>query len=626
MNGKLKKNVISLLISLIVIFASSAFAWAFNTSFNNVSVSRIYFETDKGTLSGLLYKPKTISDEHPGPAIVTAHGFCNTAEMQDATAIEMSRRGFVVLALDMYDHGHSKGNSGNSGTFYDFWPTSVYDAVKYMYAQDYVLKDERKNGLIAVSGHSMGGASSEMALYYDEANSTSAGYRMVCAGFTMGSDYSWPSKLEPSIDAGVAAAMFKGRTIGKVAGVYDECFFASDNPPVTNGSVYKKNYIDTKEGRIILEQNDPQTDTWYSCSDGGERIIYQPKETHPMNYVSMTTINHAIDFYQVAFSDVGEKLIDIPATNQIWVFKQLFEIVSCIALFVFIFQLVALLLKAPFLRQAAIEENLSYLPEQSQKNKLIMIGICAIAMLASALIYTKIFSAGEASKEISPMVRYLKASTINGLAIWGVISAVIFAAAMAVLYFLIYKKQNVNVKQYGMKITRRKLWISLLIAIITTTAVYSLVFVTDAIFHADFRIWLFAVKTFEFSMLNATWIYLPLFFINFFVNSALIVSLTTTQKLKGKKGYAIACAVTAGGMAAMLVMQYLWLVIGGIGLFPNQTFSFMLLTGYIPVLIISTCLTKFIFKRTGNIYLSSALNTLLFTIITLANTAVYLQG
>ena len=30
-------------------------------------------------------------------------------KMQDAPAIKMSRRGYIVLALDMYDHGDSAG-------------------------------------------------------------------------------------------------------------------------------------------------------------------------------------------------------------------------------------------------------------------------------------------------------------------------------------------------------------------------------------------------------------------------------------------------------------------------------------------------------------------------------------
>ena len=36
-----------------------------------------------------------------------------------------------VLALDMYDHGHSAGNADNTGSFLNFWPSALYDAASY---------------------------------------------------------------------------------------------------------------------------------------------------------------------------------------------------------------------------------------------------------------------------------------------------------------------------------------------------------------------------------------------------------------------------------------------------------------------------------------------------------------
>ena len=179
----------------------------FNTSFYKVKVSRISFDTDSGTLSGLLYMPKGVDASNPHPTIVTTHGYLNSAEMQDETAIEMSRRGYVVLALDMYDHGHSHGNADNTGGFFNFWPTSLWDAAQYMYSQDYVAKDAQGNGQIAVSGHSMGGFSSEMAIYLDEQNYAAAGYRIIKAGLSMGADYSWTSYL--GLDEEAAVATFR---------------------------------------------------------------------------------------------------------------------------------------------------------------------------------------------------------------------------------------------------------------------------------------------------------------------------------------------------------------------------------------------------------------------------------
>ena len=44
-----------------------------------------------------------------------------------------------------------------------------------------------------------------------------------------------------------------------------------------------------------------------------------------------------------------------------------------------------------------------------------------------------------------------------------------------------------------------------------------------------------------------------------------------------------------------------------------------------PTLAISSCFTKFLYKRTGNIYMSAYLNTILMTAMTVANTTIYFQ-
>ena len=128
------KALVVLVIALVVVLLASFAAQAFNTSGYSVSVSRIYFDTEHGTLSGLLYMPKGVSGSNPAPTLVTTHGYLNSAEMQDANAIEMSRRGVVVLALDQYDHGHSRATEENSN-WMAFWTNSQYDAVNYMYEQ-----------------------------------------------------------------------------------------------------------------------------------------------------------------------------------------------------------------------------------------------------------------------------------------------------------------------------------------------------------------------------------------------------------------------------------------------------------------------------------------------------------
>ena len=66
-------------------------------------------------MSGVLYRPAGLEGGRRAPAVLLSHGYINTREMQSPFAIELSRRGFVVLAMDMTGHGGSGGNVGAAG-------------------------------------------------------------------------------------------------------------------------------------------------------------------------------------------------------------------------------------------------------------------------------------------------------------------------------------------------------------------------------------------------------------------------------------------------------------------------------------------------------------------------------
>ena len=114
----------------------------------------------KGSVaSGLLYKPRNATKATPAPAVVLSHGLYNNREMQESNAIELVRRGYVVLAIDHGAHGH---NATASSAFGGFDGLTFVNAAKYLYNLDYV-----DGTRIAVSGHSMGGSSTNTALRID---------------------------------------------------------------------------------------------------------------------------------------------------------------------------------------------------------------------------------------------------------------------------------------------------------------------------------------------------------------------------------------------------------------------------------------------------------------------------
>ncbi|MBP5160327.1 MAG: hypothetical protein ILP10_08550, partial [Lachnospiraceae bacterium] len=60
-----------------------------------------------GKLAYKLYVPKTATEANPAPAVLLLHGYQNDHETCAAYAIELAKRGVVVMALDEYGHGAS---------------------------------------------------------------------------------------------------------------------------------------------------------------------------------------------------------------------------------------------------------------------------------------------------------------------------------------------------------------------------------------------------------------------------------------------------------------------------------------------------------------------------------------
>ena len=676
-----KRALIAICIGLALILIGSIFACVFNSGAKGTKVTRITFDAANGKLSGLLYMPKGASEDNPRPTVIVTHGYLNTAEMQDANAIELSRRGYVVLALDQYDHGHSDLDNAAYepyapfGVFLQawapFWVNSMHDAVAYMYEQPYVLKDEAGNGIIGVTGHSMGGFSSTMALAMDEQEAMATGVRKICCGLTEGSDFSYTGIFQ--VDVTAADALGGGRTMGKVAAQYDEFFFNAPDAP--DGTVRKKDYVSTPDGLAFLQQTESaQANTWYETSDGGKRIIYEPAQTHPWNHFSKNTTANAVEFYTEAFKDYNQNINAIDANSQVWQLKEIFECVALVGFVFFIIGVASLLVELPFFNK--VKTELAPLPSiegtgskigtfalllclilvpgiffsalmdggaGSEMVNVLMFAGCAFAVAGlvgfiyalikkenrKALLVGSIFvmCAGSLLAVIAhtPMYEtgtFWNALGVNSIAYWTIACAAISLLAMSVVYVVSKADKGVTFKHYGVIFDPVKILLSILIAIITYVAAYAVLFLVDLIFKTDFRIWTFAFKTFDFNIFPTILKYFPTFLAYYIVSTAAITINTNTEKLQGVKGYLLAMALNAGGGLLWLIRQYGLLFTTGVAAHPGSALSGIVLVAMIPTLSIAAIISRNLYKKTGSIWLPAVLNALLMTTMTIANTMV----
>ena len=672
---KLSKSTTKLLCAaLVLILLGSILASVFNGG-SGVKLTRIRFDTDNGTLSGLLYMPKDASAENPKPTVVVTHGYLNSAEMQDANAIELSRRGYVVLALDQYDHGHSDyknelySDTSFFGVWLPFWVNSMHDAVAYMYEQPYVLKDADGNGIIGVTGHSMGGFGSTMAMAMDEQEFMETGVRKIFCGLTEGSDFMYTGLV--GVDAATADALGGGRTQGKVAAQYDEFFF--NDPAVEGGTVRRKDFVSTPDGMTFLQQTEPaQTNTWYDTSDGGRRIVYEPAQTHPWNHFSKTTTGYAISFYTEAFKDYRDGIKDIAPDKQIWQFKELFECVALVGFVMLILAIAQILLALPFFSKANTGA-LAVQPAAVGGRKWLGILITVCAILLPALFFTPLMDDGAGSPSVNILfygglaaavgglvglilgiakkarstgvggcfllvggaLLALVAKTamysdnavwtapgLNSIAYWTIGCALMSLVVMSAVYLLLKDKDSVKLADYGVVLNPLAILAGICTAILTVVLAYACLFLVDALFKTDFRIWTFAFKTFDGNILPAILRYLPTFLLFYLISTAAITINTNSEKTQGFVGYLLAIALNAGGAILWLCRQYITLFSTGVSAHPGSALSGIVLVAMVPTLSIAAIISRNLYKRTGNIWTPACLNALLMTTMAVANTMV----
>lgn len=679
-----------LIVSLVLILIGSFFASMFNSSFFSVKVDKIEFKTDKGKLTGLLYMPKDAGKDDPRPVIVTTHGYLNSKEMQDAPAIEMSRRGYIVLAVDMYDHGDSVWEApiAVGEQFGTFWIYSQSDAAKYVAQQDYTKKDANGNSYIAVSGHSMGGFSSLVALYMDEMNALQTGVRNIYTGISVGADFSYASSIASEADY---IAAFGDRTVGMIAGHYDEFFFNNAKDKEKSGTVRYKDFITTNEGAQFLGYSTPNDSLkpgdFYTVDSGelvidgnklrnsqsGKHVIYTPNESHPWNHFSKETTSNLIDFYREAFDGVtspNQKNIDLPSNNQIWFFKELCNFIALIGFFLLVIPVISLLLNTSYFK-SSITDELSTIPHPDSKNKKILSNIILVfSCLYSVLLFTTLINKKEFglnilltisiivaissiialiygvnkknnnlikstsgltvvsiiaalvfkfAQFIIPLSHTFNEPTTNQIAYWALASGLITAVFTIITYLLLNKNQNVNIKDYGFIVNIKSILSSLAVAILAVVILYIVVFIIQFIFKTDFRIWTLAVRTFTLNHFLTALRYVPIFLIFYFINT-IAINANTRDK---KHGNLLALCLNIGGLVLWLLLQYGMLFITGESVFPQEALNGILLFALVPCLGIASIYARVLFKKTNNVWLASFVNTLLFTMITVANTVMF---
>ena len=722
----------------IVLFAS-IFANMVNTSLYSVSVTEVSFETERGEMTGLIYRPRSCTAKSPCATIVTTHGYLNTKEMQDAPAIELSKRGYVVFAIDQYAHGDSSWDASEYPGFY-FSEWSQYDAVQYIYEKDFVLKAEDGTGIIAVSGHSMGGFSSRLAAYKDTVD---GGVQKIVAVLSVGADFSLinfgvanPGDPTANIATVIGADVTSSRTVGTIAGQYDEFFFAdafTRYPEYAAGSgVTRKDWTKNDDGAkfyygdmsaTVATTEEIKAGKWNETSyNGGGSVIYTPNEIHPWNHFSTESTAYMIDFYdhafetQISLHNVTEAqgVVDYDGgTAQSWWLKEGFTFVALIGVFLSIIAAIALFAQLPFFSGVVTDANeINEVSKPTGYRKWMMNAFLVLSCVATTYVYV-VFGLEDSAKGsimgtgqitdagsgnviatanhldifrnaltgimwisalifVGSIVANIIVRAIKGedeksakvirnaiagcvvvfatafygywtmtrpffanttyytqekttvIARWVLYAGALNLVSLAIAHFMSKEKDGYTFANYGLKANWKQILIALLISLGVVGGVYVITFVIEALLKVDFRIWTYAIKPFGKDHFVAFLRYVPVFFLFYLINSIVIVANTGDDK--SWKGTLKAILINALPLALLLVIHYGSDFVTGFAKWPTLDLHMILVFAIVPTMALAAWITRKSYQKTGNIWTAVFINTLLFTIMQVANTILHVYS
>lgn len=609
---KIKKSAKKWLCIAIALMLVSAISASFvQTDKGNVTIKSLAVETDLGyRMTANLFVPSTATAENPAPAVVSSHGAFNNKEMQDANAIELSRRGYVVLTIDQPAHGNTVDVVGGN--------VGVYQGTLVLSRLPYV--DVTR---IGVTGHSMGGMSCNAAVVSDNENEVP----LISAVLLNSADATYVNTTNTALSDTVSeeyANIYGSRDVGIIACQYDEFFHKSTDENGNPLSAYY--FMDTPQAQSFLNFGvNPEgldireADTIYTQDVDGEeavRVIYRPAIIHPWSHFSKTSTARTIEFFEETLGAPNP----IDSGDQIWRVKEFLNFVGVIGFAMFLTNMAILMVYTPFFSELRAAEP-AKAKVVDKTDKLWFWISMAVSALFAMVVFLPVVTKG--------MTTTIKQQQSFGISLWAAACGLFAILSMLVYYYTRGKKNGFDLVESGVKLGLPKLGKTILLAIIVVCVTYSCVFVADYFFKTDFRIWTLAIKTFEADKIYiALFPYLPLFLIYYVASSVSFNCFNFNDVGKSEWANTALCAAFAGAPAViMLAIQYGCYFIEKHLFWAQASFSGgnppMYVLWFFPMLLIlpaAAVISRKVYRATKNPYLAGIINGTIVTIMTVTNT------
>lgn len=605
--------LIVLCVCLVVMFATSLIGKSIQTSGGDVSRQELEFVTDTGATShAVLYVPSTATAETPAPAIILAHGYTASLDAMEPNAIELSRRGYVVMALDMYGHGESSlppdgYSQAEMGGVINYAPDlGSYSALQELAGYDFI--DLTKVGML---GHSMGTAAIQEGAYLayakwqnvytaaltealaagqDEATAATTAYMsamgsgivlpnsMVLTGYNYNvrnsSDLTYNGVTPENGLFPLFAAPINMCTItaefdefsGLLWGVddaskYTESFKFALGTGGATGVESGAYFMYGDASATPLTREDAVTAAASAALTMSPiRAAYTFNGTHSDTYYDETSIAYGIEFFDIT---LRSGVSTIAPTEQVWHGRAACGLIGLIATLVAFVALALTLIRIPFFKSIVKSEPKSITTLDKPAHKLRYAIIYILCLLPAPLLYYWLvgypyYMQPQWFMFLTKFMpnSFFNMAPMNSLMLFNIVVGLILMAVYVAVFLLIAKKAGCGLEETGLKLPFKKVLKSLLLAVVSFGAIYAVAYICYAISGTYFSFFKFNIMPMD----GAHWIaflkYLPVWVFFFLLMSVLFNSFTRINKAPAWLNYVLIAVASCGGLAVMFGYDY----------------------------------------------------------------------
>lgn len=601
-----------LLICLLVILLSSFISSNIQTSGGRVQVQDIKIPTHNGQwVVADLYKPRTATSENPAPMVVVIPGFQRSKEALANVAIELSRRGIVAILIDPYAQGFSSASMSRlAATTEGYGMFAVVDYAAGTPNLNYIDKTR-----IGATGHSAGGNAAIRGANYFGKQAIETGQ---------------PSKLHSVFVSGYVLTLRNDvldavrSNVGVSYAFYDEGAYRNE---LKNGDMrYAPEAIRAVNSGLEASGSrieEVEIGRYYgNMQDRTLRIVHNERVLHPFQpYITEATANQ-IEYFERVFD------IDAVISNddQIWYWKELLGLIALIAALVAVVPMGRLLLEIPWFR--ALKHPLPpALPKPQGKGKVLFWGMFVVGALIACFTYIpmaelsqKLFVAASTRQQ----TWFFPQRMNNAVMLWAVLNGSVGFLMFWLSFRFFGKKNGVKPSVWGVETSRSELLRTFALAFTLFLFYFSLLFLVYYFLHVDYRFLFMGVRTFQPELLALLAMYLPFFFIFLLSNSLRINGAMRFDGQAEWKSMLVGGFANSLGLMFIVVVQYLTFAVTGTVYWTDGWLYVNLLFAVVPMMFVLPYFNRYFFRMTGRIYLGPMTTGLIFIMILISNTVIYI--